>query len=208
MKKKAKKAPAKKVATRRRRLLTRIELSKRLEVYPDTISKWERAGLPVAEPGRRGLASLYDLAAVQKWRADREKAAKQNGTFDLQRERARKERAQALVAEQTLAVRAGELIPRAEVVQTWSKELAAIRSKLLAWPATLSDQIVRAAELGGVPAVEKLLQTAVEELLTELSTGKAQAEASTPRARKATPRKKTRTSPKKKPATRKKKARR
>lgn len=155
----------------RMRLLTRKELAEKLGVVQDTVTKWEQAGLPVAEPGSRGIASMFSLAAVKRWKRDREKAAQQNGTVDLVRDRARKERAQAELSEQMIAVRAGELVPRSEVEEVWSKEIAAVRSKLLAWPATLSDRVFRAAELGGVRGVEKEITAAVEELLLELSTG-------------------------------------
>lgn len=154
------------------KLYTRKELAAKLHVVQGTITKWEQAGLPVAKPGRRGTASLFKLAAVQEWRRDRDQAARQNGTVDLTRERARKERAQALVAEQTLAIRAGDLIPRVEVEETWTAEIAAVRSKLISWAATLSDRVYRAAELEGVAGVEKTIEAAVEELLGELSEGK------------------------------------
>ncbi len=198
------KVQANKGATRRR-LLTRIELAKRLGVYPDTISKWERAGLPVAEPGRRGLASLYELAEVQKWRSDREKTARDNGTVDLTREKARRERAQALVAEQTLAIRARELIPREEVAEVWSAEIAAVRSKLLAWPSTLSDRLHRAAELGGLRGIEKEIKAAVDELLLELSTpAPARARRSSKKKKKAAKKKPGKKATKKKASSRRK----
>lgn len=115
---------------------------------------------------------MFSLADVRKWKRNREKAAQQNGTVDLTRERARKERSQAELAEQTLAVRAGELVRASEVAETWAAEIAAVRSKLLSWPATLSDRVYRVAELEDVRGVEKVLTEAVEELLLELSTGK------------------------------------
>lgn len=160
-----------------KRLVTRRELAEKLAVHMQTVTKWEQAGMPIEEPGRRGRASLYDLAAVQKWRRQREKDAQQNGTVDLTRERARKERAQALVAEQTLAVRAGELVPRSQVEEVWTAEIAAVRAKLLAWPSTLSDRVSRAGELEGFAGVEKSLAAAVEELLLELSGAKEESSA-------------------------------
>ena len=161
-----------------RKLITRRELAVVLNVHPMTVSKWEREGLPIAEVGRRGQASLDSVADTRKWIKARELKAKAaaagRGTVvDLTRERARKEKAQALVQEQTLAIRARELVPRAEVEEAWSKEVTAVRAKLLSWPATLSDQLHRAAELGGRTGgarnIEEVLGRAVEELLHELS---------------------------------------
>lgn len=152
------------------KLLTRKELASKLGVVQGTITKWEQSGLPVAEPGRRGTASLFNFADVQKWRRQRDLDAKQNGTVDLTRERARKERAQALVAEQALQIRAGDLLVRSEVENVWTKAILGVRSKLLAWPATLAEQLGRAYELGGVRALEHKLVDAVHDLLTEFAT--------------------------------------
>ncbi len=166
--------PRKKPAAKKpkKRLLTRRELAAKLGVYMDTITKWEKSGLPISEPGRPGQSTLYELRDVQKWRKDREKAAHENGSFNVQQERARKERAQALVAEQTLEVRSGELMRADDVADTWHKEIAAVRGKFLAWPATMSDQLGRAFELGGVRALEEKMTEGIHELLTELSEGK------------------------------------
>ena len=197
------------------KLLTRKELSSKLGVVQGTITKWEQAGLPVAEPGRRGTASLFNFADVQKWRRQRDLDAKQNGTVDLTRERARKERAQALVAEQALQIRAGELLVRSEVEDVWTREILGVRSKILAWPATHAEQLGRAYELGGVRKLEEKLLEAAHELLTELS--QPAPKRKRPAAKKKRPAKKKKASrtttrssssrAKKKPARKKKKAR-
>lgn len=200
------------------KLYTRKEIAAKFGVALGTVTKWEQAGLPVAKPGSRGTPSRFELAAVRKWRREREAAGRDTGAVDLVRERARKERAQAELAEQTIQVRAGELLLRADVEATWNKEISAVRAKLLSWPAVLSDQLGRAFELGGVLELEKRLQAAVEELLTELSQPantpaprKAPAKkkkASSSRTRSKSSRKKSAAKPKKKPARKKKKARR
>lgn len=152
-----------------RKLVTRKELAEKLGVVQDTITKWEQAGLPVAEPGSRGIASRFSLADVKKWKRDREKAAQQNGTVDLTRERARKERAQAILAEQTAQIRARDLVPRVQVERAWAAEISAVRAKLLAWPATISDRLYRESAVRGVKGVERVIKEAVEGLLRELS---------------------------------------
>lgn len=150
-------------------LLNRQQLAGQLNVHMQTIVKWADRGLPIAEPGRRGNAHLYDLAAVQKWRSGREEAAKENGNYDVQRERARKDRAQAILAEQTIAIRAGELLLKSEAEAAWTAVLAAIRARLLAWPTTLADRLYRASAIGGVSALEQKLKDEVYDVLTELS---------------------------------------
>ena len=185
------------------KLLTRKELAAKLGIVQGTVTKWEQAGLPVAEPGRRGTASLFNFIEVQKWRRQRDLAARENGTADLTKERARKERAQALVAEQALQIRAGELLVRSEVEDVWTKAILGVRSKLLAWPATLTEQLGRAYELGGVRALEDKLNEAVYDLLTELATPAPKRKR--PARKKAAAKKKKAASSRKKPGARKKK---
>ncbi len=152
-------------------LVTRRELAKRLGRHMQTITKWEREGMPIAERGRRGKPSRYSETAVTAWLDKREEAARIGTSLDLVQERSRKERAQAILAEQTVAIRAAELVPRAEVEKVWIAEIVAVRAKLLAWPVTLSDRLHRERVQDGAAGLELVLKVAVDELLLELSTG-------------------------------------
>jgi phage terminase Nu1 subunit (DNA packaging protein) len=169
-----------------RKLITRRELAQRLGVVMQTVTKWEQAGMPTAEPGRKGKPSLYSVTDVTQWLKDREKAARKNGTLDVAQERARKEKAQAILAEQTVAIRAKELLPLEQVAKEWAKEVSAVRAKLLSWPTTISDSIYREATLNGLEGVERVIRASVEELLLELSKPKR---VTVPRAAKKTARK-------------------
>ena len=122
-----------------------------------------------AEPGRKGKPSLYYEPEVREWLANREKAAQNNGTVDVARDRARKERAQAGLAEQMAQIRARELVPAAKVELAWSAEVAAARAILLAWPSTISDRLYRESSVTGVKGIERVIKEAVEGLLRELS---------------------------------------
>ncbi len=152
-----------------RKLITRRELAQRLNVVMITITKWGQAGLPVAEPGRQGKPSLYSETDVRKWLAEREKKARNNGTLDVAQERARKERAHAILAEQTVATRAKDLVPADQVEKTWAAACSAIRAKVLSWPTTISDSIHRESQLNGLEGVERAIKAAGDELLLELS---------------------------------------
>ena len=154
---------------RHQKVVTRRELAHRLGVVMQTITKWEQAGMPVVEPGRKGKPSLYSVVAVRAWLTAREKAVKQGKTVDLVKERARKERAQAILAEQTVAIRARELVPLDEVEKAWAAEVSAVRAKLLSWPGTLSGRLHREATVNGLRGLERALESAVDELLLELS---------------------------------------
>jgi phage terminase Nu1 subunit (DNA packaging protein) len=152
-------------------LLTRRQLAKVLGCHPQTLMGWEREGLPVARHGRRGVSSLFLERDARTWLEDREKRleAPQADKFNFMNDRARRERAQAQLAEQAHAIRARNLLPREEVERTWIAEISAVRAKLLSWPTTLADQLHRAGTLGGVAALERSLDEAVRQLLTELA---------------------------------------
>lgn len=150
-------------------LLTRRELAALLDVHMQTVTKWERAGLPIAKRGRRGKPSRYDETEVRAWLQQRDEAAHKAAALDPFQERARKDRAQAILAEQMHAIRARALLPREEVERTWGAEVSAARAKLLAWPLMIADRVYRVATLEGIVGVERVLREAVNEVLRELS---------------------------------------
>lgn len=150
--------------------LTRRELAQVLGCHMQTVTKWEREGLPIAERGRKGRPSRYDEAAVRAWLTAREEQAQSLQALDLVQERARKEHWQALLAEQTYRVRERQLLDAADVAKTWGAVVSAIRAKLLAMPTSFADRVHRAAVLNGLPGVEAGLRTAVYDVLRELAT--------------------------------------
>lgn len=150
--------------------VTRRELAELLDCDMRTISKWQEEGLPVLHHGRGGRPSRYDEAAVRAWLQAREEFAKTPGAaLDLVQERARKERWQGLLAEQTFNVRARKLLPADEIEQQLSARVNATRTKLLSWQTILSDAVFREATLNGLPGVEAVLKKAVHEVLRELA---------------------------------------
>lgn len=153
-------------------LLTRRQLSELLGVHMQTVTKWEHEGLPVALRGRRGRASQYKASDVREWLAARE-AAKQAdavaGGLDVAQERAKKERWQARLAEQTYMVRARQLLPAVDVEKVWAARVSAARNVLLAAVASHSDTIYRAATVEGVAGVERELKSLVYASLHELA---------------------------------------
>lgn len=154
----------------KKKLVTRRELALLIGHHMQTITGWEQSGMPCAEPGRKGKASLYSEREVRKWMDAREKNAQINGVHDVARERARKEKAQAILAEQTVQIRAKDLVPRLQVERAWAAEVGAVRAKLLAWPSTVSDKIYREGAVKGVKGVERVIKETVEGLLRELAT--------------------------------------
>ncbi len=150
-------------------MLTRRALATALGVHMQTVTKWERDGMPVAQRGTRGKPSRYDRGAVEAWLHARDSARQTSDVASLQLERSRRERAQALLALQTYQMRAKELLPRAEVDRIWAQHVTAVRAKLLALPVTIADRIHHAAKMDGVASVERILNEAVRDVLRELS---------------------------------------
>ena len=163
-------------------LLTRLEVAYRLGVNPQTVTKWIEEGLPVAERGKGRRPSQYEESSVRRWVAAREKAVEgqrpvgratgaDGDAPNLIASRARKELAQAIEAEQRVALRALKLIPIEEVDKLWSGQVAAVRARLLSWPTALSDRIHRVAVTEGSVGVERVLFEVTHDALRELSGG-------------------------------------
>jgi phage terminase Nu1 subunit (DNA packaging protein) len=154
-------------------LLTRLELARELGCNARTVAKWIEEGLPIHRRGRGGRASLYNLKAALEWKEQRDQSSTSVGALDPAQERARRDRGQALLAEQQLRTRERELLPAAEVERVWSAEVAAVRAQAMAIPTTYADRVFRAATLEGLAGVERELREAVYGMLRELTAGPA-----------------------------------
>lgn len=152
------------------RRLTQTQLAAELGCHARTIAKWIREGLPIAVRGRGGRPNQYDLELCRAWKDARDQAAAdQDGPVDLARERARKDRAQALLAEQLYAVRAGKLLDAQAVQRAWAKEYAAIKTILIASYTSAADRVHRASTLDGLPGVEREMKAVAFAALREIS---------------------------------------
>jgi hypothetical protein len=152
-------------------LLTRRALAAVMGCHMQTITGWEQEGMPLAHRGGRGRPNLYDEVEVRAWKQLRdETAARLPELANPAAARARRELAQAALAEQAHRIRSRELVPASEVEKIWAREVAATRAVLLNWTATLADLLHRAAITDGVPGVEGVLQTAIYDVLRQLST--------------------------------------
>jgi phage terminase Nu1 subunit (DNA packaging protein) len=133
-----------------------------------TVAKWIEEGLPVATHGRGGRPSRYDPDACRAWKAARDEAAN-SGPVDAAAARARKELAQALLAEQLYAVRAGKLLDATIVERTWAREYAAIKAILVASYTSSADLVQRASTLEGLAGIERELKAIAFAALREIS---------------------------------------
>lgn len=137
--------------------MKRADLARELDIHPRTLLKWFRDGCPDA-----------DRRTVEAWRDARDRQTRDRRAA-LEAARARKELAQAIEAEQRVAIRAGRLIPVDEVDRVWSSQVAALRARLLSMPTALADRLCRIAATGGAAGIEAALETAIHEALRELS---------------------------------------
>lgn len=149
--------------------VTARQLAQALGVHTRTVDKFVSDGMPVAKRGRGGRPSRYDLDECQAWKAAREAAAAQDGPVDLARERARKERAQALLAEQLYDVRSRKLVAVEDVEKAWTAEITAARAVILASYTAAADRVYRAGVQDGLGGVERELKGLAYEVLRELS---------------------------------------
>lgn len=150
-------------------MLTTRELAARIPCAVRTIAKWMDEGLPVEQRGRGGRPNKFNESAVRKWLAKYTAAQKPGVVGAVAQERARKERAQAILAEQTFQMRARKLLPVEEVEKLWSAEVTAVRAVILSSYTTHADRVHRAAILEGVVGVEEALKDLAHEVLRELS---------------------------------------
>jgi phage terminase Nu1 subunit (DNA packaging protein) len=146
-----------------------MELCSALQISPRSFARLVEAGLPVRERGNRGHASRYDLDEVRAWQAKRAEAETAGTELNWSHERARKERAQAVLAEQLAASRAGQLLPAADVERAIASRVSAARAVALAWESSLGDRL-------GLDAGQRtLLGAEVRRFLLELAGGDAEA---------------------------------
>ncbi|MGH7263735.1 MAG: hypothetical protein ACREMB_02625 [Candidatus Rokuibacteriota bacterium] len=150
-------------------LVTRRKLAAGMDVVPARITKWESEGCPVAVKAGGGRPSLFDPQAVRAWLAAREQeSSARNGVGALPVERAREARARAQLAEQTLQIRTGELVPTAAIEAAWLELHEAVATTVRAIP-RLADRLVLVAREEGARGVERVLGEAVEQAMQELS---------------------------------------
>lgn len=147
--------------------LTTMALAKHLKVSRETITAWNRKGLPRSKERTADgkTRSLYDPAEVQKW-LEEQGSARANDMrgaagdseeappvgessppetlaqlkIDLALAELRRRRADAEKREHALAVTRGLYLPAAEVEQGRIARISAVKAKLLALPARLGSR--------------------------------------------------------------------
>lgn len=147
--------------------LTRRDLAKRLDVHMQTITKWEREGLPIASRGRKGRPSLYAIDAVKAWLTAREGSGAGSGSAfsRYQDAHARQRTALAELAELQLEERRGRLVDAQVMHAKLTDVFARCRTKLLGLPSKAKLGLPHLTH-GDVLALDAMVREALEDLAT------------------------------------------
>ena len=158
-------------------LFPKAKMAEVLGVTIRGLDKARRNGFGLVQAGKESRKSLYDIRqAVPAWTEyqirRRTGNVRRGKALDPVEQRARKDAAQAALAEQRHAQLSGQLIDRAEQVHEWGRLVSACRNRLLALPGALASEVVDAVHnypYGAAGAVEQRLHAGVCEALEELS---------------------------------------
>ena len=150
---------------------------------PTTIKGWiTRAGESfVIERAGSGRPWQIDFPAMLRWREQQLIATEGDAAkLDYEEARRRKVAAEALMAEQEAAMRAGELIPKEDVVAGMQTVFAHVKARMLAIPVKLAPSLVM---IETVAVIKAKITEAIHDALKELSETRAVVSKPQPRKR-------------------------
>lgn len=150
---------------RKGQVVNLIEAGQIFGVNRRTIDDWFAAGCPGEKVGRQWR---IDTAEVTAWLRERERhlALREVSSIDAEDAKRRKLAAEAALAEHELAVKQGLVAAIADWQAAMAAMIGAARAKLLPIPAKLGPMVAVESD----PVVcEEILDTAIAEVLTELS---------------------------------------
>jgi phage terminase Nu1 subunit (DNA packaging protein) len=155
------------------RSVNQAELAALFGVSTVTVRAWERKGLPVERKGGTGKPSIYNSAAVARWREEQAALAATGDTaaMDMDEAKRRKMAADAALAELDLSFKRGQAVMIEDVGAVVAEEYANIRANFTSLPGDV------AADLENLKAVEiqEILAAKVSEILNGLSADDAYA---------------------------------
>src|SRR5262245_1216042 len=152
-------------------LIDRRAVAEALGVHPQTVTKWESAGMPVAARGSRGRPSRYDLAACIRWHVARELKARSvaPAAIDAKAERALLARRRREELELRLAVRRGELLEAAQVTRDTFEAFRILRDTIQNVPARCSGALAATTDPAALEiALGRELRLALESASSQM----------------------------------------
>ena len=169
-------------------LVTRKELAVAFDVHEQTVTKWERDGMPIAERGTRGRPSRYRLPEVVAWYVNRELKARGVGVdlaaLNPQAERALLDRRRREEVDLKLGVRRGQLLDAREVERATFEVARTIRDGVQNIPHRLSHELAAETDPAKVHArLAEEIDNALTKIADILSNPPAETVSTTPEPR-------------------------
>lgn len=140
------------------------ELANILGVTEETLTQWQKQGMPIVKAGKGRGGSVYDTVAVLAWKSARDQSDQPITDFETERTRKVKLEADKLALE--VAEKRGDLIPAEQVESAVADMVAAFRARILSIPSKLAGPIAATID---TRETEALLTDAIHEALHELS---------------------------------------
>jgi phage terminase Nu1 subunit (DNA packaging protein) len=144
--------------------LSSQDFAQLVEVHRNTVANWIAAGLPAR---KRGRVQAIDTVRGVLWVREQERQVYEakleaaTSTPDIDRERCRKLKADADIAEMARDQKRGELVSQLDAERAWSTHVLQVRARLLGLPAHAR---VRGVDAAGVAVFEELIHKALESL--------------------------------------------
>lgn len=113
-----------------------------LEVFgvaEETITQWQKAGMPIKTQRKGTLGNEYEVVACVQWREGQ--VTEGEGPLNLNQERARLAKAQADKTELEAAELKGEMVRYEEISAHWTDRGSAIRQRLLTMPTKIAPRL-------------------------------------------------------------------
>jgi phage terminase Nu1 subunit (DNA packaging protein) len=142
-------------------IVNKASLAEIIGYSEETLTTWQKAGLPMVYQSGRGASNQYDTEQVIAWMIARELAKVQ-----VESQKDRLSRLQGDKVELEIAEKRGQLIPVDQIEPAWAAMVASARSYLRSQP----DRLAHLLEVtDGVDAKRDLLMEAFDDALRKLS---------------------------------------
>ena len=154
------------------KLVNKRELAEIVGKSQQTVTTWQKNGLPMESDGTKGRDNIYDTGQVIDWLIAREINAriKERGSedefYDFEKERARLTFHNANKASLEERVLNRSLIEASTVKEVWADLITAFRAKILGIPTKSAHKFLSVTELN---ESQEILKEDLQEALAELS---------------------------------------
>lgn len=154
-------------------IVNKRELSDIIGKSQQTITTWQKNGMPISADGISGTANLYDTSDVIDWMIQQEikrritnHGGNDDDWYDFEKERARLTHHQANIAALDEQVKETELISAETVSRAWCDLSTAFSSKILSIPTKAAHSFI---SLTDINQIQDCLKVYLNEALSELS---------------------------------------